>query len=536
MNWTKRWTRFSWALVALLQGTMVLGTGSCDITLTPPFCSTDAQCTSGSCLNGTCQPAAAQVGPLQWQWSNDQTVCKDPNGIGFLNQYPTVNVHQIVARNDESIYGVGFYTRPSQGLPSDYGNSLWGPGDYHINDSIKEGPHTFQLDVAPSGATASWSSLAQYSQSECFTNQCHTTCKGLTCLGGTLPVGPAIEPAGNDVVFFLQKLGYQRWASVYLDTSCNEVEFSKRESPQWSITTTEACIFDEFAFAGDTQGNVATCRHERLKKYDPSGTVLFDVPIPFAFKPTALRITTTGDIYGAMHSSTAVELARTDAAGTLVWAKTFSNPSPLGSFPEVVANEDGFGHTFVESTAYNTMDLAVDSSGNSILAFYGYETVDLGNGPMAPVGAKDIMLAKFDIQGNLMWAKRMGSGNFSPISFAMRRVGADDLALVVHFTGSVDLGDGLLQSSPVLIKYDGNGNLVWRADLLSLYPQPAPEVLSVTISGHPSGAIFVAGSGYGLASTTPDPSCDLGVDPQGSAYKPGTYPRPLRLFAAKYGP
>jgi hypothetical protein len=209
----------------------------------------------------------------------------------------------------------------------------------------------------------------------------------------------------------------------------------------------------------------------------------------------------------------------------------FPNPSPLEASPHVIVDENSGGLAIVRRTAYNTMDFAVDASGNSIIAFYAYTTMDLGNGPMSPLGPKDIMLAKFDVQGNLVWAKRMGSGGFAPIRFSMRKVGADEIALLVHFMGAIDFGDGLLQSSPVLVKYDANGNLVWRADLLPLYPPSAPEVISVAISGHPSGAIFVAGTGYGLASTTPDPYCDLGV-----AYTPGAYPRPLRLFAAKYGP
>ncbi len=487
------------------------GSGECKYALNVA-CNMSAQCMSGWCVNGTCQTAPSLLGPLQWQSSNDQTVCQDPNGNGFYkNQYPTVNVRQIVARDDGSIYGVGDYTLPSQGLTSYYGDSQWAPPDYHINDTVREGPHAFQLDFAVGGASATWSTVANFQMSECFTNQCHTICLGLTCLGGTAGVGPFIVPAGGDVVYFFETLGVERWASAETTYTCDTGEFVKRAAPQWSLGTTDVCAHEPFAFAGDAAGNVVTREDDRLKKYDPSGAVVLDVLQPFGFAASTLGLAATGDIHGAAQSSAKVSLGRTNSAGTLAWTKTFPNVVP----PKV-------------STP---IDLAVDALGNSIVAFYAHQTMDLGNGSIPRIGVKDLMLAKFDLSGNLLWAKRMGSGDFTPIDFEMRKTGADEIALLVHFAGFVDLGDGLLQSSPVLVKYDGSGNLVWRADLLSLYPQPGPEVLSVAISGHPSGAVFVAGTGYGLASSMPTPNCDLGA-----GNLPGTYPRPLRLFEAKYGP
>jgi hypothetical protein len=491
------------------------GSGECKNQL-GGACTTNGQCASGSCSNGTCQPPRSQTGPLQWQWSNDQTVCIDPNGVGFLNQYPTVKIRQLVARDDESLYGVGDYTLPSQGLPSEYGVPPPPPDMYQDYQVLKDGPHAFQLDVAASGASASWMTVAQYTMHECLANSCRVKCDGLTCFNATAGLGPFIEPAGGDVVFFRKTLRLERDFGSTTEVTCEQGDFAKRASPQWALGTNDVCAHEEIVFAGDAAGNVVMREDDRLKKYDPSGAVLLDVPTPFDFVPTALGLSAMGNIHAAAYSSAEIRLARTGPSGTLVWTKVFPHSTPM-DFRQ-------------------TMDLSVDASGNDILAFYADDTLDLGNGPMLPIGTKDIVLAKFDVQGNVEWAKRMGSGDFAPIAFSMRKTGADDIALLVFFTGKVDLGDGLLQSSPVLIKYDANGNFVWRADLLPLYPTPGPEVSSAAISGHPSGAVFVAGSGYGLASLTAEPYCDLGLDSQGFQYTPGTFPRPLRMFAAKYGP
>jgi len=491
------------------------GTGECK-RLVGAICSTDQECASGSCSNGACQSPPPLLGPVQWQWFHDQTVCKDPNGVGWDNQYPIVALRQIVARDDESIYGVGDYALPSQGLPSYYGQPLPPPDMYQDYQTILDGLHTFQVDVAPAGASALWSTVAQHELYECWANTCRVKCDGLICFSATKGLGPFIEPAGGDVVSFRKEFWHERSFGTMTTITCEEGELSKRASPQWALGTIDVCAHAEIAFAGDAAGNVVTREDDRLKKYDPTGAVVLDVPTPFGFAPTALGLSTMGNIHAAEYSSTAIHLARTAPSGTLAWTKTFPITIPMSFEP--------------------TIELAVDAMGNSIISFYAYDPVDLGNGPMPKIGSKDLVLAKFDVQGNLSWAKRLGAGGFVPIIASMRKTGADEIALVVHFLGAIDLGDGLLQSSPALVKYNGNGNLVWRADLLSLYPSPGPEVSSIAISGHPSGAVFVAGTGYGLASSTPDPFCDLGSAPNGVDYIDGSYPRPLRMFAAKYGP
>lgn len=478
----------------LLGGILTLASNGCDLPAGLPGDGGSA----GGGLGGGGSAGSWPI-PTQMQWFNDQTVCKDPNGFGsYRERYPSVAIGQIVARADESVFGVGSYTLPSQGLGSQYGE-YWGNGDI-----TREGPHPYKIDIAAGGASASWSAVDFYYMSIDPLKACESgpwRGKGFK--------GPYLEPAGGDIAFYRQSGETYQCKDTYTFT-CKFGELSKFAAPQWSVGTTEICAHMDFAFAGDAAGQIATTEDDRLKKYDPSGAVALDVAQPFGFTPNALALTATGDVYAAGQPGTDVQIARADASGALFWSKSFPNTIP--------------------PFKYKHLDFAVDDTGNSIVAFDAYANVDLGNGPLQQIGIRDVVLAKFDVQGNLLWAKRLGG--FEILQSTMRKTGTNTIALAVQFNMVLDLGGTYHQSSPVLLKYDANGNLVSLDDLLPLYPGPAPEVLSFAISGHPSGAVFVAGSGYGLPSSTPEPNCDLGPSP----LFPGTYPRPLRTFLAKYGP
>jgi hypothetical protein len=91
--------------------------------------------------------------------------------------------------------------------------------------------------------------------------------------------------------------------------------------------------------------------------------------------------------------------------------------------------------------------LAVDEKGSVFLAGGCSGTVDFGGGPMPEVGYHDIYIASFTSgSGKHRWSKRFGttSHNFAT---AMAVNGSGEVVLAGHFNGAVDLGGGPLTSA-----------------------------------------------------------------------------------------
>lgn len=258
--------------------------------------------------------------------------------------------------------------------------------------------------------------------------------------------------------------------------------------------------------AGDDAGNVLAIVPPNVKKFDVSGSVVLNVPSPFTYPTSTVALAPSGAMVSAGFNSKRLQLIHANEFGTLLWSKSIPDAlAPSGEAP---------------------VDLVVDANGNAIVSYYAYGAINLGNGLMPPLGSKDVILAKFNPQGNVMWAKRLGSSGFLPRFSVMRKTGADEIVLALSFEGAVDLGDGQIFNRTVVAKYDAIGNLVWREDLAPLFPSPTTEIISLALAGHPSGAVFVGGSGYGPLGVLPLSQCPMNY----------YYPKPLRLFVAKYAP
>jgi hypothetical protein len=276
---------------------------------------------------------------------------------------------------------------------------------------------------------------------------------------------------------------------------------------------TDVCALNARQIAGDDAGNVLVRNAVGLTKYDPAGQVVQTMPDPFPASSLSalghenpLALGPQGEIYAGLRSATAVWLAKANSAGTLQWSKT------------ITATTD--------PTTYwkRSFSYAIDALGNILVAFHSSGPVDLGNGPLPKLGSTDLILAKLDPQGNVIWEKRFGGPGFEAHDVSMRRTGTRDMAIVLEFSGLMDLGDGVLESSSVLAKFDSLGTLLWHADLATLFPFPiTADTNHWALSGHPSGAVFVSGSGH---APMPPPPCEDWTSTH----------RPVRMVVARYGP
>lgn len=148
-------------------------------------------------------------------------------------------------------------------------------------------------------------------------------------------------------------------------------------------------------------------------------------------------------------------ITKVDAAGNLVWARRVGGPNDDYSF-----------------------DVFVDKSGNVYAtgAFVGTADFDPGAGTfnLSSAGSfEDIFVLKLDTDGNLAWARKMGSSDFD-FGRSITVSAAGNVFTTGSFRGTVDFdpgaGTSLLTSTSggndiFISKLDAAGNFVWAKQL-----------------------------------------------------------------------
>ncbi len=230
-----------------------------------------------------------------------------------------------------------------------------------------------------------------------------------------------------------------------------------------------------YIWAFDLGGSVANASTAGTQVItDPSGNIYL---AGFFTKPTdfdpAAGTSTLNSVNGAD-----VFFAKYDANGNYQWAKAFGS-----------GNDDYCN------------GLTLDGLGNICMAGRLYGPTDYDTGPgtaiLNPVGLYDIFVAKYDANGNYIWAFAAGGTNYeSPTS--IRTDSQNNIYITGGFMGTVDMDPAtplaLLYSAGVydifIAKYNANGNYQWA---------------------------------YGMGSANNDAGADINLDGAGNLYLTGYY-------------
>ncbi len=181
------------------------------------------------------------------------------------------------------------------------------------------------------------------------------------------------------------------------------------------------------------------------------------------------------------------ELFAQSSAPDFIWAKNFGGTGYDGS-----------------------TDVAVDNSGNIIATGYFDSTITFGSFQLTPFGGADIFVVKLNSDGNVIWARSAGGGDFD----RGYSVTVDDLDNII-VTGTFS---GLALFSPFEVQTNGN------ADVFVAKYSPDGSVLWVTNYG-------AGGYEYGFGISTDNLNNILVT---GASQNFGSVTLPFLIFVLKY--
>ena len=291
------------------------------------------------------------------------------------------------------------------------------------------------------------------------------------------------DGAGN--VLWAKKAGgssYDYAFSVTADASGNVIvvgEFQSATITFGSTTLTTAGLTDMFLVKYDANGNVLWAKGAGGSNYD----------VPFSVNADALgNVLVTGDFksatitFGSVTLNNAgnydIFLAKYDANGNLFWAKSAGG------------NLDDYAQS-----------IAVDASGNVFAAGdFKSSTIAFGSSTLTNIdntaSTTDIFLAKYDSNGNVLWAKNPG-GNSSDNALSVAADGSGNIIVAGDFQspslvfGSVTVpnSDNLGNTVDMFVaKYNANGNALW-AKSTGGSDYDYAEAVAIDVSGN----VLVAG-------------------------------------------
>ncbi|MFA5819915.1 MAG: SBBP repeat-containing protein [Bacteroidales bacterium] len=206
-----------------------------------------------------------------------------------------------------------------------------------------------------------------------------------------------------------------------ISSVCFLSKISYAQTPDWLWAKSAGGTNYDYAYsvAVDDSGNTY------VAGYFYNSTITFD--------STTLTNAGGGDIF----------LAKYDASGNVQWAKSAGG-----------TNYD---------CAYS---VAVDDSGNTyIVGGFSSPTLSFGSDTLTNAGYSDIFLAKYDANGNVLWAKSAGGTNYD-CAYSVAVDDSGNTYLAGYFQSpTIIFGSDTLTNvgswDIFLAKYDANGNVLW---------------------------------------------------------------------------
>ncbi|MBW8049614.1 MAG: T9SS type A sorting domain-containing protein [Cytophagales bacterium] len=178
----------------------------------------------------------------------------------------------------------------------------------------------------------------------------------------------------------------------------------------------------------------------------------------------------------------------------------------------LISNSFAQSYQWAKSIGSTTTDhgnsIATDASGNAYITGYFQDTADFDPGAgvqnLTSVGARDIFFAKYDTNGNYLWAKSIGSTS-PDYGYSIATDASGNAYITGSFEDTADFDPGagvqnLISVGQVDIffaKYDANGNYLWAKSIGSTWDR------GNSIATDASGNAYITGYFQGTADFDP---------------------------------
>jgi hypothetical protein len=225
-----------------------------------------------------------------------------------------------------------------------------------------------------------------------------------------------------------------------------------------TITLTDYAVGDVsniFLAKYDDNGNVLWAKSAGRAGYDVANSVAVDasgnVYLAGGFTSDTIIFGTTS-LVNYNPGNYDIFIAKYNTSGDVIWAKS------AGAIEDEKANS-----------------VAVDANGNAyVTGFFDSPSIAFGTITLTNAGNDDIFLAKFDANGNVLWAKRAG-GTYQDDAISVAVDVSGNAYIAGYFNGycnndtlifGQDTLKDLNNEDVFLAKFDANGNALWGKSAL----------------------------------------------------------------------
>ena len=275
---------------------------------------------------------------------------------------------------------------------------------------------------------------------------------------------------GNDDIFVAKydSNGNVLWAKSAGGNSWDEAWEVVVDNTSGSIYVSG--YFDSTSISFGSFTLTTTSEDDFIAKYDNNGNVIWAKKNSIE----SISLDVSGNFYGTMEDNNQWFIVKYNPDGNILWAK---NAGGIGDYELYLCNEDANGNMYA-------------------VGDFSSATISFGTTTLTNTGNNDILIVKYDANGNILWAKSAGgTGPDYPYSIVVDASGNvcvvggfDSPSLSFGTFTLTNTGSHIETDDIFLVKYATDGSVLWAKSVGG-----TDYDFAFSIALNASGNIYMAG-------------------------------------------